>query len=113
VGEAWKLSFAPGRVASHRKLCVAPNGKVFEKGWKPDAQWQSGVNVQSDTTATDRWTTNLAIPIASLTPKAASEGKFYANFYRNGNGEAQMLAWTPPFASGFNGMTGMREFDLR
>ncbi|MEI6500668.1 MAG: DUF4838 domain-containing protein, partial [Armatimonadota bacterium] len=112
-GDDWELFFAAERGGSYRQLCVAPNGKVFEKGWKPDAEWQSGVVVKSDTSSADRWTTCLAIPLANLTPKAASEGKFYGNFYRNGGGAAQLLAWSPPYAGSFHDMARLAEFDLQ
>ena len=61
-GDDWELFFAAERGGSYRQLCVAPNGKVFEKGWKPDAEWKSAVAVKSDTTAADRWTVSLAPP---------------------------------------------------
>ncbi|MHB8997588.1 MAG: DUF4838 domain-containing protein [Armatimonadota bacterium] len=112
-GDDWELFFAAERGGSYRQICVAPNGKTYEAGYKPAAEWKSGVVVSSDTSKTDRWTTNLCFPIANLTPKAAAEKKFYGNFYRNGSGAAALLAWSPPHASSFHETARMVEFDLK
>lgn len=111
-GDDWELMFAAERNSSHNQLCVGPNGKIFEKGW-PDAEWKSGAVVQSDLNAPDRWTVSVALPLDNLAPKALAGGKFYANFYRNGGGAAQMLAWSPPYASGFHETARLAEFDLK
>lgn len=111
-GDDWELFFAAERGSSYNQLCISPNGRAFEQGWKPDAQWKSGVAVKSDVSAPDKWTVTLALPLDKLTPKPLS-GRFYANFYRNGGGAAQMLAWSPPYASGFHDTARLPQFDLK
>ena len=40
-------------------------------------------------------------------------GKFYANFYRHSPNGPELLAWTPPFESGFHSTGRLAEFTLQ
>ncbi|MCE5241055.1 DUF4838 domain-containing protein, partial [bacterium] len=112
-GDDFELFFAPARDTWYRQLCVAPNGKVFEQAWKTDnAEWQSGVVVQSDVRQPDRWTLLLALPLEKLLPGLKTGGKLYANFYRHGPGGPELLAWTPPYEAGFHTTSRLAEFLL-
>lgn len=112
-GDDFELFFAAGRDGAYRQLCVAPDGKIYEAGYKPAAEWKSAAAVKSDVTQADRWVLLLALPLANLVPGLKPGGKFYANFYRHSPNGPELLAWTPPYESGFHSTGRLAEFALQ
>jgi hypothetical protein len=103
-GDDWELFVAAERNAAYRQVCVAPNGKSTRAVHNQDLPaWDLGEQLVSDTTAADRWTVRLALPLDRLldTP-LASGSSFYANVYRASPGASNLLAWAPLFAGGFH-----------
>ena len=67
-----------------------------EGGSQP--KWDSGASVFSDTTASDRWRVQIALPLERLVPDGAQPGQtLYFNVLRATNGQSA-LAWIPTFA---------------
>ena len=101
-GDDWEFFVAASRGAAYRQLCVAPNGASTRQVYKEDTgEWQLREKVLSDTTAPDRWTVRLALPLERLLAGPLTRGStFYANLYRASPGATALLAWAPVFASG-------------
>ena len=114
-GDDWEAFFALKRGESAcRQLCVGPTGKHvgIARGENSD-DWDSGVVVQSDTSAPDRWTVRLALPLDKLLPGGLKPGAtFYANFYRASAGATNLLAWSPNFSNSFKDTSRLGEFTL-
>jgi len=114
-GDDWEAFFARKRgSSSHRQLCVGPEGAVVGNArGEDDDVWDSGARVTSDTSEPDRWTVEIALPLAKLLPGGAKQGgKLYANLYRARPGASDLMAWAPTFASGFHDTARLAELTL-
>jgi len=114
-GDDFEAFFALKLKDTYRQICLGPTGKHVElaHGEKSDA-WDSGVVVVSDTSANDRWTVRIALPLDKLLPGGLKPGAtLYANFYRASPQASDLLAWTPTFANGFQDTSRLGEFTLR
>ncbi len=114
-GDDWELFFARQRQAAYYQLCVGPNGKVLALPYHDEkGQWEPGAVARSDTSAKDRWTVSLALPLDKLLPGGLSvDSKLYGNFYRGTPNALDRLAWSPPYAAGFHDTARLAEFTLQ
>lgn len=103
-GDDWELFFAAERARPYRQLGVAPNGssKAVAPN-EPGGTWDCGTRMVSDTSAPDRWTVRIALPLSELLPGHVAPGaKLYANLCRATAGFDELLAWSPTFEARFN-----------
>ncbi|MFW6162761.1 MAG: DUF4838 domain-containing protein [Planctomycetota bacterium] len=84
AGDDWEIFIARQRKRPYRQLGVGPTDihQALAHGEK-GRTWDSGVEIVSDTSKPDRWTTLLALPLAKLVPGGAKPGdRLYGNIIR-------------------------------
>ncbi len=102
-GDDWELFFADRRAEPYCQVGINPAGHSLCLPHGPMGGWSPDIRVISDTTAADRWTVQVAIPLAQMTPSGVAAGaSFYANFFRAHAGQSSLLAWSPNFSAGFH-----------
>ena len=85
----WEIFVAGQRALPYRQFMTSPSGTVLalshgEVNWRMNVPLaEHGVKSVSDTSAPGKWSTRLAIPLASLTKEGVQAGgKFYLNVVR-------------------------------
>ena len=98
-GDDWEVFLAKQRGRPYRQLGLGPTGLWQCLAHGEDSQdWDSGIAVVSDTSAPDRWTTRVALPLGKLLSGGVRPGeKFYGNFVRVWwqGWPAKQIAWSP------------------
>jgi len=98
-GDDWEIFLAKQRARPYRQLGLNPTGmwQGLAHG-EADGKWDSGIAVVSDTSAPDRWTARVALPLEKLLPGGVEPSeKFYANFvrlWREGR-LVRQVTWSP------------------
>ncbi len=84
ASDDWEIFVGKARKRPYRQLGVNPAGTVEALAHgEDDKTWDSGAKVVSDTSASDRWTTVLALPLAKLVPGGAKAGdRLFLNIVR-------------------------------
>ena len=104
--DTWELFVAAQRAKPYRQFAAGPSGSVAATS---NGEGESGGNVTisdhaievaTDTTASDQWTTQIAIPLATAVPGGAASGDtLYLNAVRvsspgvNGTGGLEIDSW--------------------
>jgi hypothetical protein len=102
----WELFIAGQRALPYRQYAVGPTGLITalshgEVNFRRNVPLEEhGVRARSDTTAPDRWTVRLSIPLASIVVGGVQPGgKLYLNILRvsspavNGTGALGLDTW--------------------
>ena len=102
-GDDWEVFFAKQRAKPYRQLGLGPAGTFVAlahgeaKGGRM-IKWDSGAVVRSNTSAPDRWTTRVALPLAKLAPGGFAAGdRLYMNIVRVWwvHNRGQQVVWSP------------------
>jgi hypothetical protein len=112
--DEWELFVSRQRSQPYHQMGVNARGVHIdlrhEGGTQP--KWDSGASVFSDTTASDRWRVQIALPLDRLVPDGAQPGQIlYFNVLRATNAQSA-LAWMPTFA-GFHEPSRFGEITLQ
>ena len=102
-GDDWEIFFAKQRAKPYRQLGLGPAGtsqglRHGEVAGKRMAEWDSRAVVRSDISAPDRWTTRLALPLATLVPGGAVSGdRLHMNIVRIWwvHNRGHQVVWSP------------------
>ncbi len=112
-GDDWELFFAPQRGKPYYQIGVNPAGRFVALAHGDPKAWECGAKVMSDTSAKDRWTVMLALPLDRLLPGGVRpDGTLYANFFRAVAGQRELLSWGPTFIDGFHAPERLGELRL-
>ena len=84
--DEYELFFAPKRARPYHQIGIHFKGhyEALRHGSGRMKPWDSGVRVISDTSAADRWTLYVVLPLAKLVPGGLTPGQtFYLNVVRS------------------------------
>lgn len=99
ASDDWEIFVARKRSRPYRQLGINPRGRTEALAHgEATRRWDSGAKVVSDTSAPDRWTTYVALPLAGLIPGGArAGGRLYLNIIRVLAPRAgrHIYAWSP------------------
>lgn len=110
--DEWEIFLGRERGPGYRQMGLNAAGVHFDLAYDEEGrEWDSGVVLDSDTTAPDRWTVRMALPLRKLVPGGARHGDtLYFNAIR-ATRTVRALAWSPTYG-GFREPARMGEITL-
>lgn len=110
--DEWELFFARERGPRYRQMGLNAAGVHYDLAYdEPRTEWDSGVILRSDTSAPDRWTVRMALPLRRLVPGGAKPGDTLAFNALRATRMSRALAWSPTFG-GFREPARMGDITL-
>ncbi|MBI4024533.1 MAG: DUF4838 domain-containing protein [Verrucomicrobia bacterium] len=94
----WEIFVAHDPAKGRRQMGINAKGVHQDLAHgECDREWESGAQVNSDTSAADRWLVRVAIPLENLLPNGVKPGeKFYLNVIR-ATAASNAVVWIPTF----------------